>query len=478
MQTKLIATIGPRSRDRAVIEKLVAVGVTIFRLNFSHAGPGDFADVIQSVREIEQQTGTILTLMGDLSGPKIRIGEVAGAPLSVATGQLVRLGPARAKGAFGDALYLPLELAEILEQLKPGAPVILSDGIPVFRVRKRLDTEAGPVFELETQNSGLVSSNKGISFPGLAIDLPALTAKDRSDVAAALDVGIDALALSFVQKSQDVVDLKKEMEHHGRQVPVIVKIERMNAIDHFQEIVAEADVIMVARGDLGLECSLPALPVIQKRIIDMCAEHQKPVVVATQMLLSMVHNPLPTRAEVADVANAIMDGADAVMLSEETAVGEYPVEAAGMLAQVAEHTERFMAEKMGGPRRPRGKEQVGKHLAYSACLVADHAGSRALACHTVSGHTAATLSACRPARTVYALSPHLEALRYANFLWGVKPVHVDDRIADHLDRVEHFISTSGAFVPGESIVITSGQPTPGQRHNDTNQIKIYYKGNT
>ncbi|MFZ5564765.1 MAG: pyruvate kinase [Thermodesulfobacteriota bacterium] len=475
MQTKLIATIGPRSREKATLQKLVDAGVTIFRLNFSHAVPGDFADVIQSVREIEHQSGTVLTLMGDLSGPKIRIGEVTGAPLSVFPGQVVRLGPPQAKKAFGDAPYLPLDLPEILTSLKPGSAVILSDGIPIFRVKSVQETKEGRVFELETRSSGLLSSNKGVSFPGLSFDLPALTPKDRADVGEALRVGIDVLAMSFVQKKQDVIDLKQAMRRHGRQVPVIVKIERMSAIDNFQEIITEADGIMVARGDLGLEVSLPALPVMQKRIIDMCAEYQKPVVVATQMLLSMVHNPLPTRAEAADVANAIMDGADAVMLSEETAVGEYPVESADTLAQVAHHAELFMAEKMGGPRRPRGKEQVGKHLAYSACLVADHAGSKALACHTASGVTAAMLSACRPSRPIFGLSPHLETVRRMNFLWGVTPVQVDDRLADHLDRVEKFIEKSPIFSAGDSIVITSGQPTPGQRHNDTNQIKIYYK---
>lgn len=474
MQTKLIATIGPSSSGESIIQRLADVGVSVFRLNFSHASPGTFSDIIDIVRKIEKQSGRILTLMGDLGGPKIRIGKVANAPLQVFHGQTIRLGPSGAEGVFTDAPYMPLDFPEILQKLRPGLSVILSDGIPEFKITDVLDTDQGRVFVLETINSGLVSSSKGISFPGLSFDLPALTNKDREDVAEAIGLGIDALALSFVQRKQDVLDLKDEMQRHGRQVPVIVKIERIGAIDNFDGIIAEADGIMVARGDLGLECSLPALPVLQKKIISMCLDRQKPVIVATQMLLSMVHNPLPTRAEAADVANAIMDGADAVMLSEETAVGEHPVEAVSMMVQLARHTEQFMADKMTGPRRPKG-DQIGKHLAYSACQVADHAGSHALVCHTTSGLTASRLSACRPSRPVYAISPSVETARRINFLWGVRPVKVDDRPADHLDRVEKFIEAHQAFGRGDSFVITSGQPTPGQPHNDTNQIKIYYK---
>ena len=475
MQTKLIATIGPSSSEKTVIRKLVEAGASIFRLNFSHATPGDFTGIIETIREIEHQTGVVLTLMGDLSGPKIRIGEVTGAPLPVFPGQTVWLGPSRVRADFNDAPFLPLDLVEIMRSLQLGSPVILSDGMPVFRVKDFRETDAGRVFLLETQHHGLISSSKGISFPGLVFDLPALTAKDRRDVAEALRVGIDVLALSFVQKRQDVLDLKQEMQRHGRQLPVVVKIERMAAIDHFQDIITEADGIMVARGDLGLECSLPALPVLQKKIIDLCAEHQRPVIVATQMLLSMVHNPLPTRAEAADVANAIIDGADAVMLSEETAVGEYPVAAVNMLSQLACHAEEFFLKKTGGPRQPRGERKVGKQLAYSACLVADHAGSRALACHTISGLTAAMLSACRPSQPVYALSPDLNIARRVNLLWGVRPVRVDEQLPDHLERVERFIDGFPEIARGESVVITSGQPTPGQRQNDTNEIKIYYK---
>ncbi len=474
VQTKIIATIGPSSREKNVMRRLVEAGVSIFRLNFSHSSPDTFSDVIEFFRDIEQKTGKIITLMGDLGGPKIRIGKVEGAPLQVFSGQAVRLGPSSAEKNFDDAPYLPLDFPGILNKLDVGLSVILSDGIPKFQIKEISDTDQGQVFILETINSGIVSSSKGISFPGLTFDLPALTNKDREDVAEALRLGIDALALSFVQKKQDVLDLKDEMQRHGRQVPVIVKIERVGAVDAFDEIIAEADGIMVARGDLGLETSLPALPVLQKKIINMCLDHQKPVIVATQMLLSMVHNPLPTRAEAADVANAIMDGADAVMLSEETAVGEYPVEAVTIMGQVARHAEQYMAEKMAGPRYPKG-DQVGKHLAYSACQVADHAGSRALTCHTASGLTAAMLSACRPARPIYAISPHIETARRINFLWGVRPVQGDNQLEDHLDRVEMFIESHDEFAKGESFVITSGQPTPGQPQNDTNQMKIYYK---
>ncbi len=475
MQTKIIATLGPSSWEPAIVKNLVAAGARLFRLNFSHAAPAEFAGVIQTVRTIEQETGLALTLLGDLSGPKIRIGQVTGSPLTVAAGETVVLGPAAARHAENEEKYLPLEVPEILRALSPKAEVTLSDGIPNFRITGEEMRGDHRVFFLEARDSGLIASNKGLAFPGRAFDLPALTEKDRVQVAEALEAGIDCLAISFVQTEQDVRAIKEEIAVCGGRVPVIVKLERLNAIAHMESILPAADGIMVARGDLGLESSLPALPVLQKKIIATCARLGKPVIVATQMLLSMVHNPLPTRAEVSDVANAIIDGADAVMLSEETAVGQYPVDAVGILAEVAAHTEKYMADSGRGPLPAPEKAPPGSHLAYAACLVAEKAGSRALACHSVSGRSAQLLSACRPTQPIYALTPRTATIRKLNLYWGIRPRLVAETPPDHLQRVEAFIQSSSRFAPGDCLVITSGQPTPGQKHTDTNQMKVYYK---
>lgn len=476
MQTKIIATLGPASWDAGIIEQMVSAGARLFRLNFSHSRPREFDRVIENVRALEKKAGVALTLLGDLSGPKIRIGEVIDAPLTVNPGDTVYLGPAEARTPDASEKYLPLDIPEILETLAPGTAVTLSDGVPNFKIIDEINRDGRRVFVMEARDNGVIASNKGITFPGKSFALPALTTQDRANVAEALALGIDCLAISFVQSRDDVLALREEIKKNGGNIPIVVKLERVNAIKEMDAIVPEADAVMVARGDLGLESSLPALPVLQKKIIAACARMQKPVIVATQMLLSMVHHPLPTRAEVADVANAIIDGAHGVMLSEETAVGSYPVAAVSMLAQVAAHTERYMAENGQDLVLPAGDAQPGQYLAYAACLVAEKAGSRALACHSVSGHTAQLLATARPAQPIYALTPSPATIRKLNLYWGIRPRLVDDQIhASHLKRVEAFIDASPRFSPGDSVVITSGQPTPGQQQTDTNQMKVYYK---
>jgi pyruvate kinase len=335
--------------------------------------------------------------------------------------------------------------------------------------------EKGSLYELEAQNEGILTSSKGITFPGKTVPLAALTDKDRKDLREALDIGVDALAMSFVQSADDVRDLKSEIEATGKWAPVVAKLERQGALDNLDAILDEADVIMVARGDLGLEIPLASLPVVQKRIIRACRHKQKAAIVATQMLLSMVNNPVPTRAETTDVANAILDGADCVMLSEETAVGRYPVEAVKLISEIAAESESYFLERLQGPYRPSGHRDVVKYMAYSACLVAEQTDATALACHSSSGKTARMLSSRRPAHSIYALAPDERVIRALNFAWGVRPRKVDESLERHVDRVENFIQNEERFKPGEIFIITSGQPTPGQQKIFTNEIKIYTK---
>jgi pyruvate kinase len=330
---------------------------------------------------------------------------------------------------------------------------------------------------LEVESGGTVSSNKGINFPGKPISLAALTETDKKNLHEAMEIGIDAFALSFVQDKQDIIDIKKEIQKHNIYVPVIAKLERAIGVKHLDEILEVADGVMVARGDLGLECRLSALPIIQKRIIHGCRRHHKPAIVATQMLLSMVHNPLPTRAETTDVANAIMDGADCVMLSDETAIGNYPLEVIKIIKEIAENTEEYIFERQKEPIKPSHETDPGSYLAYSACLLANYAMAKGIACHSTSGKTARLISSCRPYQRIYALTPNKKVIKFLNFMWGVTPVLSDKSIPSHLERVETFVKNYDLFKPGDSIIITSGQPTPGQKekHTNTNQIKIYYK---
>ncbi len=474
MRTNIIATLGPSSSDRDTLSTMISEhGVRIFRLNFSHANAAQFESTIRMVRELEGEKGVTLTVLGDLSGPKIRIGKLDHAPLQLSPGDRVYLGLPSFRESYTDLPYLTLDIPEVLKDIDKGAPVTISDGVPRFLVQEVLQDHR--VLLLQSQDSGIVSSSKGITFPGKTLSLQAFTTKDKQDLHEGLEIGVDAFAQSFVQNRGDIESIRKELKEWHRYVPIIAKLERASSLDNLDSILELADGVMVARGDLGLECSLSALPVIQKRIIRACRRHQKPAVVATQMLLSMVQNPLPTRAETTDVANAIIDGTDCAMLSEETAVGNYPTEATAMIRSIAFHAESYLLQQMEGPFRPENEKDTANYLAYSACLIADHAEARAIASHSTSGHTASLLSSRRPAQPVYGLTPKQEVMRLLNFYWGVVPVKSDTSYANHLDRVEHFVETSGLFQEGDRIVLTSGQPTPGQQARHTNQIKIYYK---
>jgi pyruvate kinase len=473
MRTKIVATLGPASSELAVMRAMVEAGVRIFRLNFSHACAADFKPALANIKILEAEFGLTLTPMADLCGPKLRIGEVEGSPRVVERGSKVLLGLAAMRERAKDAPFISLDDPGMLKGLAAGNPVSLSDGMIQFVVS--LVIEPDQLFELEVQNSGSLVSHKGIAFPGRALSIPALTAKDKRDIVEALAVGVDAAALSFVQSPQDVIDLKRIIKASGRNIPVIAKLERKPAVDSLDAILDQADGVMVARGDLGLEFPLPDLPVLQKRIIAACMAREKPVIVATQMLLSMVQNPGPTRAEVTDVANAIIDGADAVMLSEETAVGRYPVRAVEYMRDIAERAEAHALARAGGPLRPAGEGDPERTLAYCACLLADQVNAAGLLSHTRSGATARQVSARRPRQPVYALTPSREVRHVLNFCWGVVPSIADESVANHMDRCERFVQASSKFEKGQSAVITAGLATPGRSELHTNEVKVYFK---
>lgn len=475
MHTKIVATLGPASLHPETMRNMVRHGVRIFRLNFSHADAAYFEPIVRTIRSLESEFGIPLTALADLCGPKTRIGEVADSPRTVGKGENLLLGlpDERPDPARDERVFVSLDMPELLAGLRVGMPVNLSDGLLQFHVTREL--KADRLYEIEAQNAGLLSSNKGIAFPGKHHALPALTAKDVKDLHEGIDVGVDAIAISFVQNAHDVAMTKEEIRKHGVWVPVVSKLERQNAVDNLDEILKLTDVVMVARGDLGLECPLPELPIIQKKIIRACRHAQRPVIVATQMLLSMVKNPIPTRAETTDVANAILDGADCVMLSEETAVGDHPVETVKVMQEISENALGYYLERIQAPYAPKREKNPNKFVAYSACLVADNLEGKAIVCHTVSGTNARLTSSRRPRQDIYGLTPDPRVLRFLNFAWGVKPRLIEAAGSDHMARVEEFVNTCPDMATGEPVVITAGRPTPGNDTPGTNEIKIYYK---
>ncbi len=472
MKTKILATIGPASSSREVLAKLVEAGVRLFRLNFSHGDSSMFVDLIKTIREMETVYSVPLTIMQDLSGPKIRIGNLKDdATLSVAQGDTLLLGPS---DKFTDALpYIPFDHPDIMHELELGDKLVLADGTLQFRVKT---ARADGLFELEANNAGIVTSRKGLALPGKSINVPALTEKDKKDLRDGLDLGVDAVALSFVQSADDIREAKALIRAHGkRDIPVVAKLERRNAVDRLDSILEEVDIIMVARGDLGVECPLAELPAIQKRIIRACNKASKPVIVATQMLLSMVNSPSPTRAETTDVANAVLDGADCVMLSEETAMGKFPVETVRFMHEISAQAELLLSETRH-VSAPDINESTSHYLAYAASLLAEKTRAKALVAHSMSGSAARLLAAQRPNQTIHALTPNKTVLKALNFSWGVVPHFAGaDESLGHLARAERFIASSSLFQEGDDIIITAGQPTSRSQDAGTNLVKIYRK---
>ena len=469
MKTKIIATLGPACNTEEKLSQLIDAGARIFRLNFSHGDASKFVDLINTIRRIEIKHGIPITILQDLAGPKIRIGMLDKGTISFGRGDVAFLGPQKSD-APDDMPFIPFDKREILDGIEKDDLLVLADGTLQFLV---LEKWPGG-FIIEAANSGIVTSRKGLALPGKSVKLPALTDKDKIDLAEGLRLGVDAVALSYVQTPEDILEARTLIRAAGRNIPICAKLERQNAVDRLDEILAVTDIVMVARGDLGIECPLPNLPTMQKRIIAACNNANKPVIVATQMLLSMVNNPAPTRAETTDVANAVLDGADCVMLSEETAMGNYPVETVAFMSRIATEAETLLAERKNFTLNALPHE-TADFLSYAACLLADKEKASAIVAHSLSGGAGRSLAARRPTQPVYVLTPDYVVLRHLNFSWGVTPCLAEEHMPGHLERAEFFIDSSPAFAPGDRAVITAGQQRYGEPPRGTNLIKIYTK---
>ncbi len=469
---KIIATLGPGVGSYEAVRELVESGAKIFRLNFSHGGRKFFEKMVSIIRRLEEETGLTLTVLQDLSGPKIRTCDVGIGAIEVNKGGEVLLGTPENYKENGEP-FICLDIPEMFEGVKEGDAVALGDGVIRFKVSK---VEAPCLIRLEAINAGICPPRKGITFPGMVTPLAPLTDKDKADLAIGMELGVDVVAMSFVQKAEDIGNLRAEMAQYGRPVPIIAKLERTAALDNLDEILAEADGIMVARGDLGLELDLAELPVAQKRIIKACNKLGKPVIVATQMLLSMCNSPMATRAETTDVANAILDGADCVMLSEETAVGRYPFDAVRFMRKIAYEIEAYMVESGTGNISVDGvKEHPATFLANSAAELAGKTDAKAIVCHSTSGATTRILSSCRPQQSIYALSTDPIVRHFTNLSLGVIPATPLDVIDDHQERAEVFVRQSPDFAEGDIVIITAGQPEKGKSVTQTNVVKLYEK---
>jgi pyruvate kinase len=469
-RVKIIATLGPASTDPAVVAQLFQAGADVFRINMSHADGDALAARVAMLRELEREHMRPIGILVDLQGPKLRVGKFTHGKALLEKGAPFTLD---ADPAPGDNARVHLPHPEILTALRPGHAVLIDDG----RIRLKV-IEANPERALcEVVVAGLISDRKGVSLPDTLIPVSAMTPKDRADLQAALPEGVDWIALSFVQRPEDVTEVKRIA--NGRAL-VLAKIEKPQAIERLDEIIDAADAVMVARGDLGVEMRVEQVPGLQKRIIRKCRRLGKPVVVATQMLESMIVSPTPTRAEVSDVATAVFEGADAVMLSAESAAGQYPVEAVAMMSRIGEEVERDSAYRSIIDAQ-RGRSEIPAQdeadaVAAAARQIAETMECKAICAWTASGATAFRIARERPAAPILAMTPFREAARRVTLAWGVHPIVTKDAsdVDDMVRRACKLASREEFAKEGDRVIVVAGMPfgTPGA----TNMARIAHVG--
>jgi pyruvate kinase len=463
-RTKIVATLGPATSSDQQLAALVDAGMDAARLNFSHGKHDEHRDLARRVREAVSRNGRRLALIADLQGPKLRVGELI-APISLAPHEEITV-VAEEAARNGD---LPISPAAIGEVLAPGHEVLIEDG----RIRLRVLSVVEGRARCEVVSGGTVRSHKGVNVPGVPVPSPSLTRKDVDDLELALELGADYVALSFVRSAADVRDLRQMIAQAGSPARVIAKIEKAEAVDALDDVLEETDAVMVARGDLGVEIGPASVPLLQKRIIVRALERGKPVITATQMLESMIHANEPTRAEASDVANAILDGTSAVMLSGETAVGEYPIESVAYMDRIARVVEPSIGYRHQFPERGIDPT-VGQAMSNATCDLAETLGARAIVVPTSTGRTASRVARLRPHQPIIAITPSRTAVSQLALEWGVWPVYVPEcaNVEELWSRSLDAARESGIVDEGDLVVITAGTAvnTPGT----TNLIKVDY----
>ncbi len=471
IKAKIVATIGPASRDRATLEKLVASGLNVARLNFSHGSYEDHSEAIRTIRSISRTHNRPVAILLDLQGPKLRVGKLkGGTAVELKAGDTFCI---TTEACQGTAKLVSTTYPNLAADVQPGDTILLDDGL----IRLIVESVKKPTVRCRVKNGGFLKENKGINLPGVGISAPSLTEKDKRDINFGIKNGVDYFALSFVRSVDDLKEIKEIIHRQGSDIPVVAKIEKPEAVQNLEGILDAADAIMVARGDLGVELRPELVPTIQKQIIHTCLRQNKPVITATQMLETMSHNPIPTRAEASDVANAIFDGTDAIMLSGETASGRYPVQALKMMAKIAHNTEKSPFMKYNIQYRPDASDLITHAVAQSAVNILHEIDARCIVAFSVTGKTSKLISKQRPSKPVFAFSSSKDTYNRLSLLWGVTPMYIP-----RIDNTERLIASSENLLldkksvePGDLIVLVVGL---GLTSGSTNMIKIHRVGST
>ena len=466
-RAKIVATLGPATSSYENIRAIIDAGVDVARMNLSHGSHAVHEEVFANVRKAAEDSGRAVAVMIDLQGPKIRLGRFENGPHELAVGDIFRI---TTDDILGTKEIVGTTFKGLPQDVSPGDFLLIDDG----KVKVRVVETDGTVVTTEVVVAGPVSNNKGINLPGVAVNVPALSEKDEDDLRWGLQLGADLIALSFVRNADDVQRVHEIMAEEGRRIPVIAKIEKPQAVDHLEGIIDAFDAIMVARGDLGVELPLEAVPIVQKRTIELARRMAKPVIVATQMLESMIGSPVPTRAETSDVANAILDGADAVMLSGETSVGEYPVITVQTMARIVASTEDHGLERIP-PLGTKPRTQGGA-MTLAAAEVADFVEAKYVCVFTESGDSARRMSRLRFRIPMKAFTPDPAIRRRMALIWGIESF-VTDRVT-HTDamyaQVDTVLLEQGLAEAGDKVVVISGSP-PGVA-GSTNDVRVHVVG--
>jgi len=475
---KIVCTLGPSSNTREKIDALIAAGMNVARLNFSHGTHEDHGQLIDLLREISDEKGVSLTILQDLQGPKMRIGLLPGHRLELKAGDQVCLSSSETFVADKEDIFIPFEIPNLHKALQPGNHILLDDG----NIEMKVQSVNGERIEAEVILGGVLKSNKGVNLPGANLDVPVFTEKDREDLAFGLNKGVDMIAISFVRNARDVDSVRNAIRElapnpSAAKTPIIAKLERPEALQELEAIMEVTDGVMVARGDLGVEMSPAAVPIAQKEIITCANAHGKLVITATQMLDSMISNPRPTRAEATDVANAIFDGTDAVMLSGETAAGKYPVESVQMMDGIIRRAEQdyykwgklvFYADMM--------QKSDAVSITKAAKNLAKDREVMAIIVFTQSGKTARLMSKARPDVPILAFTPEIRTFQQMGMYWGVTALQVPyaDTLETMIKHVETAITTTTELKPGQQVVLISGFPVGAFR--EPNLALLYTLG--
>ncbi|MDB9931143.1 pyruvate kinase [Flavobacteriales bacterium] len=468
-KTKIIATIGPATESKVNLEKIIKAGVNVCRLNFSHGSHEDHLKVIKNIAEINKEQGIHIATLGDLQGPKLRVGKMEENTLLVDGNEITFTS----EDCLGNAERVYMNYKNFAKDVKAGEFIRLDDGKLEMQI---LETNGKDTVKAKITQGGVLKSNKGVNLPNTVISLPSLTEKDLADLDFALEHNLDWIGLSFVRSARDIIELKGIISANNKKAKVIAKVEKPEAVENIDEIIKEADAIMVARGDLGVEIPMEKVPIVQKMIVEKCIKYSKPVVIATQMMESMIESSTPTRAEVNDVANAVLDGADAVMLSGETSVGKFPIYVIEAMVKILQETGDFRLTETSEEKNPERSPDrfITDSICFNASNLADKTEAKAIVTMTFSGYTAFKISSKRPKAHIFVFSGNRELLTKLSLVWGVQTFYYDKMVStDHtIADIHYMLKKEGYVKEGDLIINTASIPL--EESGKTNMLKLSY----